>query len=70
MRILTGAPTYMLYSSSYTGDQAFSEITAALARGFNVGCDTSGSSIYGIATSHAYEVMSTHVIKDTSGNVV
>jgi hypothetical protein len=60
----------MIYTSGKTGDQAFSEIQAAKNRGFLVGCDTSGSSLYGLATSHAYMVLGTYEIKSTSGATV
>ena len=69
MRIINGAPTYMKYLSGYTGPKAFAEIQDALNRNFLVGCDTTGS-VYGLAGGHAYMVLSTHVIKDTSGRTV
>jgi hypothetical protein len=34
-------------------------IDAALARGFNVGADTSGYTQFGLVASHAYEVIGT-----------
>jgi hypothetical protein len=68
--MINGAPTYMIMSSSTNGPAAFSTISDALNRKFNVGCDTSGSSIYGIAGSHAYHVIGTYQIKSPSGAIV
>jgi hypothetical protein len=50
----------MYYTSAVTGDAAFAAITDALNRNFLVGCDTSGSSLYGLATSHAYMILGTY----------
>jgi hypothetical protein len=57
----------MYYTSSVTGDQAYSAIQDALNRNFVVGCDTSGSSLYGLATSHAYAILGTYEIKSSTG---
>jgi hypothetical protein len=52
----------MNYCSGYTGASAFAAISTALGRNFNVGADTSGSSTYGLATSHAYAVLGVYTI--------
>ena len=57
LRFLTGAPTYFRYNADYTGASAFAEIKEALGRGFNVGADTSSSSLFGLTVSHAYHVL-------------
>ena len=68
--MITGAPTYMLYTRDYTAASAWSEITTALNRGFNVGCDTTSSSAFGLPSSHAYAVIGAYTLKDSSGKAV
>jgi hypothetical protein len=60
LRFLTGAPTYMIYTSSATSSAIWTEVDAAFKRGFNVGCDTSSSSSFGLPGSHAYHVLGTY----------
>jgi hypothetical protein len=57
-------------SISYNTDTAYNAISAALTSNYLVGCDTSSTSEYSIPTSHAYSVIGTYPIKDTSGNVL
>jgi hypothetical protein len=46
LRVLTGAPTFMNYMSSYNATNIWSQVDTALKRGFNVGVDTSATSLY------------------------
>lgn len=57
----------MYYCSSYTGAAMFAMVESAFSRGFNVGCDTDDTSDWNLPESHAYMVMSTHVVTDASG---
>ncbi len=60
LRVLTGAPTYFFFNSDNTAAETWTEIDEALKQNFNVGCDTSSSSVYGLAASHAYHVIGTY----------
>ena len=70
--ILTGAPAKMVTMSSISKSTttAYNDISAALAKNFLVGCDTSGSTIDSLPTSHAYSVLGAYQLKDTTGKVV
>jgi hypothetical protein len=60
MRVITGAPSYFYYMSAYTVSNIWQTIDSALKRGFNVGCDTSGFTAFGLASSHAYHIIGTY----------
>jgi hypothetical protein len=69
-RFFTGSPVYQFYMTDKSASQHFSAVKNALANNWAVGVDTSGSTAFGLVSSHAYAVFATYEIKDTNGNIV
>lgn len=54
-------------STDVSADTAWSVINDSLDKGFLVGCDTPGTTVYGLATGHAHTVVGTYQLKDAYG---
>lgn len=76
---LSGAPTDSFYysSSPYTGEQAWTALTAAASQKYIIEASTasngggdSHSNQWGIPFGHAYTILGTCTLTDTSGNVL
>lgn len=69
-RILNGAPTKFFMLNTLNANSAWNLIVTGLNQGHLVGVDTSPSAnFYGIAPSHAYTIVSAHVIRETNGAI-
>jgi hypothetical protein len=69
-RILNGAPSKFFMMSSQTASAAWTTITNALNNGNLVGVDTGSNPPFGLVGGHAHTIVSTHVLKSSTGAIV